>query len=61
LFGLLGLSFTVLPDGSVTVALNHGQQLYTILVYTVINDIGKPTQPRGTYIPPDDGMNLVHS
>jgi|688.fasta_scaffold76357_7 hypothetical protein len=57
-FGLLGLSVTTLPDRSVTVALDHGQHLHTILVDTVINNIGKPPQPRSTYIPPDDAMNL---
>lgn len=60
-FGLLGLSLSVLPDGSVTVALDHGQHLHTIFVDTVINDIRKPPQPRSTYIPPDDAMNLGHS
>ncbi len=60
LFGLLGLLLTALPDGSVTIGLDHGQHLHTIFVDTVINNIGEPPQSRSTYISPDHSMNLGH-
>jgi hypothetical protein len=60
-FGLLGLSLAALPHSSVTVSLDHGQDLQKVCVHTEIDDIGEAPQSRRTHVPPDDAMYLGHT